>query len=74
MLGKLMKYEIKVIGRILILFYIVLLVFVFINKIFIGVGFVNEIWNFGLIVFVLSILVYGFIMVVVFIVIFFVII
>ncbi|MVX63034.1 ABC transporter permease [Clostridium chromiireducens] len=74
MLGKLMKYEIKATGRILIPLYIALLAFAAINKIFIGTGFSSKLNGFGGIPFLLSIFGYGCTMAAVFIVTFFVII
>lgn len=74
MLGKLMKYEIKATGRILIPLYIALLAFAAINKIFIGTGLSDKLEGFGSIPFILSIFGYGCTMAAVFIVTFFVII
>ena len=74
MLGKLMKYELKATGRILIPLYIALLAFAAINKIFIGTGLSNKLEGFGSIPFILSIFGYGCTMAAVFIVTFFVII
>lgn len=73
MLGKLMKYEIKATGRILIPLYIALLAFALINKIFIGTGF-HKLEGFGSIPFILSVFAYGCTMAAVFIVTFFIII
>ncbi|MDR3595172.1 ABC transporter permease [Clostridium sp.] len=73
MLGKLMKYEIKATGRILIPLYIALLAFALINKVFIGTG-LHRLNGFGSIPFILSIFAYGATMAAVFIVTFFIII
>ena len=74
MLGKLMKYEIKATGRILIPLYLVLLAFAVINKVFIGTGLSDKLQGFGSIPFILSIFGYGVTMAAVFIVTFFIII
>ncbi|WP_297429002.1 ABC transporter permease [Clostridium sp.] len=79
MLGKLMKYEIKATGRILIPLYAVLLVFATINKIFLETNLSSKLSNLGLrgfssIPFILSTFAYGCTMAAVVIVTFFVII
>lgn len=74
MLGKLMKYEIKATGRVLIPLYIALLAFAAINKVFIGTGLSHKLEGVGSIPFILSIFGYGCTMAAVFIVTFFVII